>query len=256
MIRRSIQVIALAATFILASALPADAGQRRFTYVYEVTTAPAGTFEFENWVTWKRGHADGGTANQFNFRHELEYGVTDRFQLALYIADWGYTSAPGEHRAEYQHSGVEAIYNLTNPVTDFLGSAIYGEVLVGEALVELEGKLLLQKNFGPWIVAYNLTLEAEWEGDRFGNLDEQTGELAQSFGVSYQLNAHFTAGAELVQEWALPDWRASGKTAVFAGPNVSFRSGRFFATATALFRVTDNPGEPNIQPRLIVGFDF
>ena len=29
------------------------AGARRFTYVYESTTAAPGAYEFESWVTWK-----------------------------------------------------------------------------------------------------------------------------------------------------------------------------------------------------------
>jgi hypothetical protein len=249
---RLTQLFALAAAFA-ATVLPADAGQRKFAYTYEATTAPKGSIEFENWVTWKRRSIDGDRQNVFDFRHELEFGVTDRLQLGFYLADWTYNDSDSRKHATYKHSGVEAIYNLTNPTTDFLGSALYLEALVGNDVFELEGKLLLQKNFGPVIVAYNAVLEAEWEGE---DLDERTGEFAQTFGVSVELNRSVSAGAELVHEVEFPDWRNEGESMLFAGPNVSVRWGRAFATATCLFQITDVDGEPDVQTRLIFGFDF
>ncbi len=78
------------ATAIVTGALllgTAHAGERRFTYVYEATTAPRNEVEVENWVTWETQKEEGQRGNTFAFRHELEYGVTDHFQLAIYAAD-------------------------------------------------------------------------------------------------------------------------------------------------------------------------
>ncbi|MEO7931972.1 MAG: hypothetical protein ABIT76_02330 [Chthoniobacterales bacterium] len=238
-------LICLAALFLIAS--PADAGQRKFAFSYESTTSPQGAVELENWVTWKHDGADG---NAFEFRHELEFGVTDRLQLGIYLADWSYSDAVG---AVYEHSGVEAIYNLTNPTTDFLGSAVYLEVVGGNDVAEVEGKLLLQKNVGPLVVAYNLVLEGKWEGE---NLDEREGEFAQTLGVSYELNPHFSIGVEAFHEIPLPDWKSGEDSIVFAGPNASVRFGRFFVTAACLAQLTDIEGEPDWENRMIVGFDF
>src|SRR3954454_17446110 len=69
---------------------PAFAGSRRFTYVYEGTTSPPGDVEIENWVTWKTRKPDDHGFNQVEFRHELEFGITERFQAAVYLADWNY----------------------------------------------------------------------------------------------------------------------------------------------------------------------
>jgi len=235
-----------------------QATERRFTFTYETTTTPRGHVELENWVTWK--HSDQHGANDsdlFQFRHELEFGVTDRFQIGLYLFDWRYDEHDREgHSAEWEHSGVELIYNLSNPTTDFIGSALYLETLVGERSLELEGKLLLQKNFGPISVAYNLVLEAEWEGEEFGKFDEREGEFSQVFGVSYDINKSFFVGAEVLHEIPIPDWKEAEDSVVWAGPNVSIRFGRVFATVTALFQLTDVDGEPNAQVRLITGFDF
>jgi hypothetical protein len=220
-----------------------------------VTTAPKGSFEIENWVTWKAQRCEAsGDADRFEFRHELEFGITDRLQLGLYLADWRYDNSDPVKHAAYQHSGIEAIYNLTNPTTDLLGSAVYLEVLVGNELLELEGKLLLQKNFGLWVVAYNAILEAEWEGTHLD--EERNGEFAQTFGVSYELNRHFSLGAELLHEIDLPDWSEAEDSIVFAGPNASVRYGRTFATVACLFQLTDIAEEPDVQTRLIFGIEF
>jgi hypothetical protein len=239
--------------FALAAA-PSHAGERRFTYVYEATTAPKGTLELENWVTWRANRTDTNRSDRFDFRHELEFGVTDRFQVALYVADWRLTDdADHDRHVRYHDTALEAIYNLSNPVTDWIGSALYGEVKVGDRFLELEGKVILQKNFGPWIVAYNATIEAEYEG---AHLDERTGEFAQSAGVSYQVIPQLTVGAEVLHEIEFPDWEEAEDSVVYAGPNVSFRQGNAFATLTPMIQITDIDGEPDVQTRLIFGVHF
>lgn len=240
---------------LVAGAFPLHAGQRRFTYLYETVTAPKGSLEFENWVTWKhRDDARGEDFERFEFRHEFEMGVTDRLQLGFYVADWQYDQDDSEgHKARYRQSGIEAIYNLTNPTTDLLGSALYGEVLVGEEKVKLEAKLLLEKKFGPLTVAYNATLEGEWEGEEY---HEETGEFQQAVGVSYDLNKSFSLGAELLHEIEMPDWENTNDGLVYAGPNASIRYGRVFATVTGLWQITNVQDEADFQARLIFGIDF
>ena len=233
----------------------AHAGQRHYVYSYETLTAPKGSWEFEQWVTWKHGDITGGDdRDRWEFRHEFEFGVTDKFQIGLYLADWQYDDDDSEgHHARYKGTGVEAIYNLTNPNTAFLGSAIYGEIVVGEDLLKLEGKLLLEKRFGPLSIVYNAVLEAEWEGS---DLDEKTGEFQQTVGVSYDLSKSFSAGVEAFHEIEMPDWSETESGRIFAGPNVSVRKGRFFGTLAWLWQVTHIEDEPDFQTRLIFGVDF
>src|SRR5947207_12033983 len=80
----------LSLLLVTLAAAPAFAGSRRFTYVYEVTTSPPGDVEIENWVTWKTRRPDDHGFNQIDFRHELEFGITEKFQAAIYLADWNY----------------------------------------------------------------------------------------------------------------------------------------------------------------------
>jgi len=226
----------------------AEAG-RRFTYVYEATTAHRGEVEVENWVTWKSGPSD---KNSFDFRHELEFGVTDRFQLALYAADWSVTDSV----SNYQGTGLEGIYQLADPKTSFLGSALYGEVKLGDEQFELETKAIVQKNIGAVILAYNATLEAEWEGDNLGTLNERYGKLEQSAGASYKFSPNFKAGGEFLQRWYLADWSVPTQSVVYAGPNVAVEYGRYFATVTAMIQATAISGQPDLQLRTIFGVEF
>src|SRR3954447_20026231 len=58
---------------LLLAPLIAHAGARRFTNVYEATTAAPGAFEVENWVTWKTDRDGDSRYRQLDFRHEVEF---------------------------------------------------------------------------------------------------------------------------------------------------------------------------------------
>ncbi len=248
-----IPLLSFSAASLLLSLTSSLAGDRKFTYTYEANTAPKGTWELEQWATFR----DSDDSQSFRFRTELEYGVTENLQLGFYLSDWRYTKLDdGSSKAKWDAAGVEAIYRLTDPNTSAIGSALYGEVLVGPGLLELEAKLLLQKNFGPLTVAYNFVVESEWEGEKLSSLDEVTGEIQNTLGVSYQLSPSFLIGAEALHEVEIADWSDAGDHVFYVGPNMSFRSGNFFATVTGLFQVSDVAGEPETQVRLITGFDF
>src|ERR1044071_10458191 len=68
--------------------LTAAATERYFTYTYEPETLPKGVWETEQWVTLRAiRNATVGQEdyNRWEFRHELEYGVTDNYSLSLYL---------------------------------------------------------------------------------------------------------------------------------------------------------------------------
>jgi hypothetical protein len=234
---------------------PAPGSERKFTYVYETTTQAPGTLEYEQWVTWKTNKGTDSSFDRVDFRHEIEIGLTDRLQLGIYVADWRYQSGRSveDDGAEFRNSAVELIYNLTDPTLDPFGSALYGEFKFGSELLELEGKLLLEKNLGSWTIAYNATIEAEWEGERY---DEDKGKFEQSAGVSFQVSPRLTLGAELVHEVEFPDWGSADDHVLYLGPNASFRTNTWWVTVTPLFQVTSVDSEVDYQLRLLFGFDF
>jgi hypothetical protein len=225
-------------------------GVRHFTFLYEAPTSAPGSLEFENWITWKR-ISGPDRSDEVDFRHELEYGVTDRFQVSVYLADWFYENAQERSGFSYSNSAIELIYNLTNPVDDLIGLSIYGEIKGDDRLIELESKLIAQKNLGPLILAYNATLEAVWEGK---DLEEREGEFAEAVGASYEISPRISAGLELLHEFVFPEWRDDEKVRnLFVGPNISYRSGNWFMTVTALAQATNTASEPDLQVRTIFG---
>lgn len=238
-------------TLVLANS--SEASSRRFSYSYETTTMAQGAMELENWVTWKTNQASDPDFERFDIRHEFEYGVTDKLQLAFYFADWRYEeNATDSGHTEFRDVALEAIYNLTDPNTCAFGSAVYGEIKGSDDFIELEAKLLLQKNFGKWMFVFNVGGAIEWEDD----YQEDEAELMQSLGVSYQLSPAWSVGAEALHEIAVPDVEEIGDSAVYAGPNVSWRNNRFSAVVSGLWQVTSLADEPDFQLRTIFAVDF
>ncbi|MCB1085541.1 MAG: hypothetical protein KDM63_00725 [Verrucomicrobiae bacterium] len=222
-----------------------QAAERRFAYSYEAQTYVPGSIEVENWVTWQ----DRAGSDRFDFRHEIEVGVTEKLQLGFYLVDWRHTEG-GE--SEYHDTAIEAIYNLTNPNTDWIGSSLYGEVKFAKEFLELEGKIILQKNWGPVSLVYNVALEAEWEEE---GLEETKGEVAQTLGLSYMVSPKFSVGAEMLSEVEFEDWGGAGPHALYFGPNASLRGERHWLTAAGLWEVTGTD-EPDFQLRAIWGIHF
>lgn len=246
----TILTAAVAALAILPTTTRAT--ERSFTFTYEVTTNPKGSIEYEQWATWEATRG-AERINEFKFREELEFGLTDHLQLGLYLSDWSVEHTAGHTDTKWEDAGAEFIWNLSNPTTDFLGSALYLETRLGDEQFALEGKILLQKNFGKFIVAYNGVYEAEWEGPDY---DERGGAVEQNVGVSYEFTPHFSAGVELFHAMELDDFSVKGKGALYAGPVASVKYGKWFATTTVLFQTTDREEEPDVQTRLIFGIRF
>lgn len=232
---------------LLALAAPTCfAGARHFTFLYEAPTAAPGSIELENYAT---SLFDNSRFTGVDFRHELEIGITPHFQASIYFANWSYDH---EQRAvHYNSASVEFIYNLSNPAADPIGISLYQEIGAGRRNFESETKLIAQKNFGQLILLYNLTVEAEWEGE---SLRERNGELQQALGVSYEVDPRLSFGVEILHEIVLPDWRKDdADNNFFIGPNISYRSDRWFTAVTALKQLTNTEGEPDYQVRLIFG---
>src|SRR5712671_2364963 len=143
--------------------LSAAGTERYFTYTYEPETLPKGVWETEQWVTLRaiRNATVGQEQyNRWEFRHELEYGVTDNYTLSLYLNEslTNFRNS-GRHISHFQFDSVslENRYMLWNPAEHAVGLALYLEPAIGEHAAELEQRLILGQRHGDWKWAFNLT---------------------------------------------------------------------------------------------------
>ena len=260
--------LALVVGSVLAAFVAARADERLFTYVQEAEVLPKGGLEFEQWLTHRRSKADGVFA-RWDFREELEYGLTDRLTVAGYLnfknthSD-GVTGRDDESVFEFEGVSTELKYQLLNPNTKPIGLLLYGEATYNGEEFELEEKLVLQKNFGEkWVAAFNVILEEEWAFTPADTEEELALELTA--GIAYKLTPHWALGLEGRNVRTFPDFDSEKSSAWFVGPALHYGSSKWWATLTVLPQVAGRPDtrsglnldeHERIEVRLIAGIDF
>jgi hypothetical protein len=137
------------------------ADRRAYGETYEAVTAPQGEIDVETWFTGAtQSDLDGGPATRgFRGMLELEYGITERWDVALYnMLDMG-TLQPG-----YAGFKIETRFRPSLPGQWFVDPVIYLEYqrrTIGDASDALELKVILAKDMGPWNFAVNVAGEVE-----------------------------------------------------------------------------------------------
>jgi hypothetical protein len=246
----------LGLSILLLSILPAVscfADPRHFTFIYEATIEEPGEVELENWVTWQTRKPVEHGFQEVDFRHEIEFGLTNKLQASVYLADWSYVNSKKEDGFVFSNAALELIYQIYNPEKDSIGLAVYEEIEGGDRLFGSESKLIAQKNFGRYVLAYNATLEAIWLGKE---LAEREAAFQQSIGASYEMNRRFSIGGEFLNEVAFPGGSRAERPVISGGPNVLIRAGKWWATVTGLAQFTRAKDEPDFQLRAIAGYTF
>jgi hypothetical protein len=247
---------------------PARADEPLFGYIYTTDLLPQGRWEVEQWAT-ARLQKSRGDYTQIFFREELEYGVTDNFQLAGYF-DWFYVAAErnnvdgttggphvpenvdpnrGYKNAKFHDIAVEGIWRLLSPYKDGVGLALYLEPAIGQQEYELEYRVIVQKNFfdDRLVWATNLQVEHEWERQpgnpladpadpEFRRRWERETAVELTTGLSYRFASNWFAGIEFRNhnEFDGIGFSKPGHSAFFLGPNLHFATERFWATLTVL----------------------
>ena len=269
-------VIALLAAIALGPlAIPmAAADERFFTYIYDADVLPKEALEFEQWVTLRQGHPDGDRQfeqNLWDFREEIEYGLTDRLTGALYLnARQTQTVAqqPGlTDESEFAFKGIsgELKYQLVNPNTRPIGVALYFEPTYSGNEKELEYKLIVSKTIADkWVLAANAIFEQEWEKEDGVTEKESVAEFV--LGAAYRLTPNWSVGLEgryhsVYEGTSLNDHLGTG---IFLGPNIHYASPKWWSTFTLLPQIGGHPSDGGInrtehqtfEARLIFGINL
>ncbi len=258
----------LAFVFISASE-KAKAGEPLFAYLYTTDLLPAGHFETEQWITDREGQANG-YFHHFDMRTELEYGVSDNFQIAGYVnymyADESGNSVrgltegmefPSTHNPVNRYNtsrldgiSLEAMYRVLSPYIDPIGLAFYLEPELGFYSNGLEIRSIVQKNFleDQLVLAGNLWIEFDREdGSNLvapGSTDAPDGAkhnatyLEADLGVSYRFAPKWFAGLEFRNHNEYDGFslsaQAQAHSAFFLGPNIHYAAEKWFLTFAAL----------------------
>jgi len=255
-------------------ALPASATERYFTYTYEPETLPKGGLEYEQWVTLRAGRnktVGQEDYHRWEFRHELEYGMTDDYSLSLYLNESLTTFKDvesGHHVSDFQFDGVslENRYLVLNPADHAVGLALYLEPRYSGDEFELEQKVILGQRFGEWKWALNLTHATEWK-DHF---KETEGEVEVSFGITRRFSPRWSIGIEARDHNEIPEYDTWENTAFYLGPVATYQRERWWTSLSVMPQVVGANFAENVDGnhslelegherwniRLIIGISF
>jgi len=254
-----------AVLIVAASAAAAAASERHFTYTYESGVLRPGGREIEPWNTFRLGKSD--FYSRLDTRLEVELGLTDRLQTALYLnfkAVAADTPLGRTSTTELQGISSEWKLKLSDPVADRVGVALYGELSAGPSEMELEGKLILDKRVGRLLGALNLVAEQEWEFEEEGT--ERETVLEVDAAACWFLTPRLTAGLELRSRTVLLPGEEPTRSALFLGPTVSYAKEGWWVAASVLPQIRALAGASDgrldleeherVEVRVLFGLEF
>jgi len=240
---------ALGAAFALfAATATATATPRPLPFTYPAETLPKSALEVEQSVDLvpvrvAREEAAGTksvTSIRSELQTELEYGLTDKVEIALYFAFRQAASATSPY---FQFRGLKqrVRWEISDQSYWPLGLGVYGEITEYHDELEFEQKVLLSRRFGAIGVAANLWVEQEYY---FQN-DEWRFIYNPTAGGYYEFSPNFTLGAEYWARGRFDD-ADSGSTASedarsttkhYAGPTAMLQNEEAFISLGSYFRL-------------------
>lgn len=249
------RVVALLALLTLPGLAAAD--QRSYAFTYQPITAPRGALDLELYSTFSDPPGGGASGRLWRHQVELEYGVTDRWDVALYNV----FRRPHGGDTEYEAAKLETRYRLTEPGLSLVDAVAYLEVeksFVDEKATALEQKLILGKDLGRANVSVNLIAEQEFAD---GRTELEWGWAA---GASWEFHPAFRVGAETFGDVKEVDATGGGEklqAEAWAGPALALAlpfdagvlRGTWF-TVTAGFGLT--PESDDLRVRGVLAFQF
>jgi hypothetical protein len=239
----------------LIACLPAVASAqitpRPLPFTYGTATNAEGSAEMEQYVdlTPVKGLTPDGAVQWYlasQFQTELEYGITNRLELGLYVT---FAPKPGEltgAELTTRNGAKQRLrYRLSEDGQWPVDVALYGELEENEAEIAVEGKIILQRRFGRLLVATNLWAEFE----RYFT-HERALVLNPTLGATYQVTPVVNPGieawmrAELSNPVEHPVPYGHGPH-VLVGPTMMLNFGSFWWSTGVYVRATDYDRSPD-----------
>ena len=241
--------IGLTVALLAAAAEEARADRRTMIRAYEFQTQPQGNLEFELWNTILAPRSRFADAVLVQ-RAELEYGITDRWDAALYhVFERG--GPPAEFR-EYHFSDwqLETRYRLAEkgewPVDVELYLELERPVDFNKPF-ELEEKIILEKDFGRFALVANLVGAQHLGRADLGRVWEV------DFGARYEVMPQLRVAAEFwtTQEFVGPDVSRN----YYLGPSISVATQKLWLQIGAGIGL-DPAQDQQMLIRSVLGFNL
>lgn len=250
------------------------ASERMFTYTYQSNVLGRGQKEIELWNTFSWQRED--FYRKFIHRIEYEIGLGGNLQTAFYFnvkSEAAFIQGPPGILASESELSFSNEWKLkfSDPLADAIGSAAYLEFGISPNAIELEAKIILDKQLGKATHALNIVAEPEWElkGADTGTTTESEFALEALYGFSYHIDEAWNLGLELRNHNTFAGQEGLKYSTLCAGPTVSYRSSGWWATLTLLpqlyaFKTQQGNSHPHLEllgqerfeTRLLFAYEF
>ena len=240
---RLLLALGIAALALASREAWADPHPLPFSYPY--ATLPRGLSEIEQYMDMTPVNAlvDGQTGERGNtlrgiFVTELEYGLTDRLELGLYMQFSNDITglSSGQHPLQFDGVKQRLRYRFADPGAWPVNVAIYGEVAELANELELESKIILERRVGRWQFIANMTAEREIY---YREPDEWV--LMPSGGTSFEITPALHLGVEY---WGHAEYPNEDEPRTFnalwhhyVGPAFLFQTSHFWLAAAPYVRL-------------------
>lgn len=223
----------------------AYADTRAYVWTYEYQTLPRGRWELESYLTASVPHLEKAGRNTLKPQVEVEYGITDHWDVAMYQT-YKINNKASETDSEYDGFKIRTRYRFGEKGMYFLDPLVYLEYARPADLHAphvAEGKIVLAKDIGGLNASYNQIFERNIE---------KRGKTESSFSaaVSYGVMPSLRAGVEVKGSYSGRS-AALGPTFSWSGPVMGKKAFVALGVAWGINRRTDD-----LQSRLIVGRAF
>ncbi len=216
-----------------------QAQDRLFTYSYQSNVLSNKRSELEFYNTFRAGKEDYFLRH--DFRAEFEIGLTKRIQSAFYLNVSSKTIAINTEEGKELKTTTKIGFSnewklkISDPSIHPMGMGLYFEYGIGNQEYELEGKLILDKYIGDFLIATNLNYEIEFEPEydqgKFKFEKEQSIDLY--FSMAYPLKQGFYITSETLIKNKL-ETKLIEHNAIFSGLGFSYAKNNYWINFTAL----------------------
>ena len=261
----------------LLSPITTLANRRHFTYTYESAVLPKASHELEIWNTVRLNRKD--FYRGLDTRSEFEFGLGGNFQTSLYLnisSSLAFEQGSMSNEESFGFSN-EWKYKVLDANADPIGLAVYGEGSYTNSEIELEGKLIIDKQIDNFLFAFNAVGEHSFvsgiEPTSGISITQPEEVIEFDAGIAYYISSNFTIALEGHQLTKRPPaLEGSGSySAFYLGPTLSIAGPNWWTAFSVMPQVggssTNGAGINSsdklelthfekLETRLVLAFEF